>query len=278
VVTLAAPFDPAHVLRHLGAAVDAIRETGEAEVSLGGRRVRIGRDFVTDVVDADLTAAIAGLRRALLVMHSPRDRIVGIDNAEQIFVAARHPKSFVSLDRADHLISDAQDADHAAGVIAAWATRYLEVPAPEAVAGVPEGVTRTTEADPAGFLQDIQAGPHHLSADEPAAAGGTDLGPSPYQLLAAALGACTAMTMRMYARRKGWPVEAIAVDVTHDRSHASDAAAEGRPDRFRRVLRLAGALSDEQRDRLHQIADRCPVHRTLEAGARVETTVADDPA
>ncbi len=276
-VTIGAPFDPAHVLGHLGAAVDTIRAEGSAEIRLAGRPFRIGRAFVEDVAQADLAATIGGLRRALLVMHAPRDAVVGIDNAGQIFGAAKHPKSFVTLDDADHLITDPADADYAAGVIAAWAARYLDMAPPDPVAGSPEGVTRVTEADPAGFLQDILAGPHHLSADEPKAMGGSDLGPSPYQLLAAALGACTAMTMRMYARRKGWPVAGIEVDVTHDRVHSDDAAQGGRTNRFRRVLRLSGDLDADQRTRLHEIADRCPVHRTLEAGARVETT-AEDPA
>jgi putative redox protein len=276
VATLGAPFEPAHVLHHFTEALPTIAAEGAAEVTLAGRPIRIGQGFVTDIGGADLSGDIAGLDRALLVMHAPRDMVVGIENATRIFLAARHPKSFVTLDDADHLLSRPADADYAAEVIAAWSARYLDLPAETPPPGAPEGVVRVTEADPDGFLQHIMAGPdHHLLADEPAASGGTDRGPSPYGLLSAALGACTAMTLRMYARRKGWPVPAISVDVDHDKTHAKDAeAGEQRLDRFRRRIRLEGALDDEMRARLLEIADKCPVHRTLEGGARVETTLA----
>jgi len=287
VATLGAPVDPGHVTHSFADALPRIEAEGRAEVSLGGRPFTVGRDFVRDVAEADLAPAIAGLKRALLVLHAPRDGIVGIDNAQAIFTAAKHPKSFVTLDEADHLLSGPADADYAAGVIAAWAERYLDLAALKAPAGAPEGVVRASEADPAGFLQDIAAGPrHHLTGDEPAAFGGTDRGPSPYQFVAAGLAACTAMTIRMYARRKNLPLEHVFVDVTHDKVHAEDGAAEdegggtgggtgagggGRIDRFARVVHLRGDLSAEQRARLMQIADRCPVHRTLEAAARIET-------
>lgn len=277
VVTIGAPFDPGHVLHNFGGALDEIEKNGVAEVSLGGRPVRIGKDFLDDVRAENLRDDIAHLGRALLVLHAPRDSVVGIENATEIFRAAKHPKSFVTLDDADHLITDPADAEYVAEVIVAWATRYLDLQPPAPPPGAPEGVVRVTEADPDGFLQDINAGPrHHIYADEPVAYGGTDRGLSPYGLLAAGLGACTSMTMRMYARRKGWPLDQIRVDVCHDKVHAQDAKHPGaRPDRFRRVIYLKGALSDGQRQRLLEIADKCPVHRTLVQSSVVETRLAD---
>jgi putative redox protein len=280
VATLGAPFDPGHVLHHFTDALPRIAAEGTAEVTLAGRPIRIGQGFVEDIGGHDLADDIGHLGHALLVMHAPRDAVVGIDNATRIFVAARHPKSFVTLDDADHMLHRPADADYAAQVIAAWSARYLDLPTPAPLPGAPEGIVRVTEADPTGYVQHIMAGPHHhLVADEPASVGGTDRGPSPYGLLAAALGACTTMTLRMYARRKGWPVTQISVDVDHDKVHADDAASEGpKLDRFRRIIRIEGALDEDQRARLLAIADKCPVHRTLEAGARVETTLEPAPA
>jgi putative redox protein len=245
-------------------------------VTLAGRSFRIARDFVEDVEGQTLEDRLARLRRALLVLHAPRDETVGIENATELFRMARHPKSFVTLDDADHLLRRPEDAAYAAGVIAAWAERYLDVPAREAPAGAPEGVVRVTEADPDGFLQDVRAGADgHLVADEPARFGGTGLGPSPYELVAAGLGACTSMTIRMYARRKEWPLEGVQVDVSHERVHAEDCAdcetTSGKVDVFRRAIRLDGPLEAAQQAKLMEIADRCPVHRTLESEIRVET-------
>ncbi len=282
VVTIGAPFDPGHVTHNFAGSLAAIRRDGSAEVTLGGRPFRIRQGFVDDIEAARLTPAIADLRRALLVLHAPRDETVGIENATRIFTAARHPKSFVTLDDADHLVTRAADAEYAADVIAAWAARYVDLAAPPPSPGAPEGVVRVSEADPAGFLQDVQSGPHHhAQADEPAEAGGTDRGMTPYGYLAAALGACTSMTIRMYARHKAWPLDHVRVDVVHDKRHADDAAAsEGgasaRIDRFERTITLKGDLTAEQLRRLIEIADRCPVHRTLERGARV-TTVPEPP-
>ncbi len=273
-VTLGAPFDPGHVTHNFGDALDRISAQGQAQVDLGGRSFTITKEFVQDVAAARLGPILPRLGMALLVMHAPRDAVVDISNAARIFTAARHPKSFVTLDDADHLVSDAQDAEYAATVIAAWAGRYLGLTPPAPPVGAPEGVVRVSEADPDGFLQDIQSGPHHHSlADEPMAYGGTNRGMSPYGFVAAGLGACTSMTIRMYARRKGWPLEQVRVEVSHDKVHAQDAdpAADARIDLFRRRITLDGPLDDAQRRRLLEIADRCPVHRTLETGARVET-------
>ncbi len=273
VVTIGAPYDPEHVTHNFSDALKDIASVGRATVDLGGRPFTIGKGFVEDVKAQALGPVIKGLKAALLVMHAPRDAVVGIENATNIFAAARHPKSFVTLDDADHLITEARDAEYAADVIAAWAGRYMALTPPAPPIGAPEGIVRVSEADSAGFLQDVQAGPHHLRADEPLAYGGTNRGPSPYGLLAAGLGACTSMTLRMYARRKGWPLHHVSVDVSHDKVHAQDA---GTPtaaniDLFRRRITVTGDLSVDQRQKLLQIADRCPVHKTLEASSRVET-------
>ena len=277
VVTLGTPFDPAHVTHNFGNALERIRDKGEAEVDLGGRPFRITHAFVKDVEGASIATELQRLKAALLVMHAPRDEIVGIDNATRIFTAARHPKSFVTLDDADHLISRASDADYAAEVMASWASRYLDLRPPAPPPGVPEGIIRVSEADPEGFLQDVVAGPqHHALADEPRAYGGTNRGMSPYGFISAGLGACTSMTIRMYARRKGWPLDHVRVDVSHDKMHAQDAKSGlgDKIDSFRREIHLEGALSDDQRARLLEIADKCPVHRTLRQSSTIHTVLA----
>ncbi|WP_333713285.1 bifunctional alpha/beta hydrolase/OsmC family protein [Yoonia sp.] len=275
VVTIGAPFDPSHVTHNFADALPEIVDKGVAEVTLGGRPFRIGKSFVEDVSQASLKEAVGKLRAALLVLHAPRDVTVGIENASEIFLAAKHPKSFVTLDDADHLITNPADAEYAAEVIAAWSKRYLQLPDAEKTDTVPEGVLRVTEADPSGFLQDIQSGTHHILADEPAKFGGTDKGLTPYGLVSAGLGACTAMTIRMYARRKGWPLSGVSVDITHAKEHAADAADPGaKVDHFARLIRLEGNLTDDQRQRLLEIADKCPVHRTLERSATVTTQLA----
>jgi putative redox protein len=230
---------------------------------------------VEDVSGHNLHAALAGLGKALLVLHAPHDAVVGIDNAAKIFTAAKHPKSFVTLDGADHLLTRREDAEYAARVIATWASRYL----PAAVdhdARTPEGVVRVSEADRDGLLQHISVdGRFELLADEPRSVGGRELGPTPYQYLCAALGACTSMTLRMYARRKSIALDGVTVDVTHDKMHANEAeaAAEGRSkvDVFVRSIALEGEMSDAQRARLVEIANLCPVHRTLEGRVVIET-------
>jgi putative redox protein len=274
VVTLGAPADPGHVSHHFEQALPEIEQEGSAEVSLGGRPFRIGKAFVDDISEAALTPSVADLKAALLILHAPRDETVSIDNASTLFLAAKHPKSFVTLDDADHLITRAKDAEYAADVISAWVSRYIELRPPAPPPGAPEGVVRVTEADPNGFLQDIQAGPrHHVVADEPVSYGGTDRGMSPYGFVSSGLGACTSMTIRMYARRKKWPLTSVSVDVCHNKVHAQDAGLNGdaKVDLFRRKIRLEGPLDQAQRDRLVEIADKCPVHRTLEGSAHITT-------
>jgi uncharacterized OsmC-like protein/pimeloyl-ACP methyl ester carboxylesterase len=274
VVTLGAPASPAHVAHLFDAHLDEIRDKGVARVRLGDQDLMIGQDFIDDIQNDTLTRLLPALKPALLVMHAPRDEVVSIDNAAEIFLAATHPKSFVTLDDADHLLSRRKDAEYAAEVIAAWAGRYIALNAPAPPIGVPEGVLRVSEADPDGFLQDVQSGPfHHVLADEPKAYGGSNRGMSPYGFLAAGLGTCTSMTIRMYARRKGWALSHVQVDVTHDKMHAQDAdlGSNQHIDTFHREILLCGDLDDDQRARLLEIADKCPVHKTLEASARVTT-------
>lgn len=270
VVTLAAPATPSHVRRHIAHDLDVIEVEGEAQVDLAGRPFTIKRQFLEDIDGVDLEHSIAALGLPLLVMHSPIDNTVGVENAAAIFTAARHPKSFVSLDSADHLISDDADARYAAEVIATWANRYVAGDLtghsqPDFVAEAPESVTIVRIED--GFRTEIISNGFPLIADEPVSVGGTNLGPTPYDYLLTALGSCTAMTLRMYADKKGWPLESVTVRLTHRKVHARDCAAceteSGLIDHIERKIEMVGDLDEEQRDRLSGIADRCPVHRTL---------------
>ncbi|MEP2784246.1 MAG: bifunctional alpha/beta hydrolase/OsmC family protein [Pseudoruegeria sp.] len=278
VVTLGAPYDPSHVTHNFEESIPEIKRAGKALVQLGGRPFTIGKDFIDDLSEEKVEKRIGQLNAALLVLHAPRDVTVGIENAGQIFAAARHPKSFVTLDDADHLITDPGDAEYAAEVISAWSSRYLDLRPPAPPIGAPEGVIRVAEADSSSFLQDINAGPfHHALADEPLAYGGTNRGMSPYGFLSAGLGACTSMTIRMYARRKKWPLDTVWVDVTHDKVHAQDAgeaASNPKIDSFKREIHLQGPLDETQRQKLLEIADRCPVHKTLESSAHIVTLLA----
>lgn len=276
VAVIGAPFRVDHVLENFGSRLADIEREGEATVSLAGRPFRIQRSFVDDARNHDQAARISALGRSLLVLHSPRDEVVGIDNARQIFESARHPKSFVSLDQADHLLTRGQDAQYAATIIAAWAARFLPEPEQEAPGAAATGAPVTVSETGAGvFQQAVVAGRHRFFADEPRGTGGLDSGPSPYDFLLAALGACTAMTLRLYARRKDIALTHVSVGLSHQRIHAEDCrdceSASGRVDLIRRWISLEGDLSTEQRRRLLEIADRCPVHRTLEAEVRVVT-------
>ena len=274
VATLAAPADTHHVTGHFGDKLRAIETDGEAEVLLGQRPFTIRRQFLDDLGAHGVTESLRALRLPYLNLHAPHDATVGIENATELFQAARHPKSFVSLDDADHLLSDKADATYAAEVVAAWASRYL-APMPEEAADMtPDVMVRETGAGK--FQNLVTVGTHHLIADEPEGVGGLDTGPSPYDLLAAALGACTTMTLRMYAERKGLPLDRVLCTVRHEKVHERDMERmmddeRARPDVFTRTITLEGDLTPERRARLLEIADRCPVHRTLERGASVRT-------
>jgi putative redox protein len=276
VVTIAAPADPAHVAGLFKDHVAAIHAKGEVEVSLAGRPFRIRREFLDDVAEQMLTERVAKLRKALLVFHAPTDDIVGIDNASKIFLAAKHPKSFVSLDDADHFLSERNDAIYVANVIAAWAERYLDMPArTETAAGGEPGTVFVRETRAGKFQQEMTIGRHRLIADEPTNAGGLDSGPGPYDLLLAGLGACTSMTLRLYAEHKKLPLERVSVRLSHGKIHARDCedceTKEGKIDQIERAITLEGKLDEEQRKRLLEIADKCPVHRTLESEIKIRT-------
>lgn len=280
VVTIGAPCDPAHVLALIRDGGDEIERRGRAEVMLAGRSFTITRQFVDNISEQRLLGIVHDMRKALLIFHAPRDAVVGIDNASRLFQAALHPKSFVSLDDADHLLSRHQDAVYVAEVVAAWAMRYLGGPTPLAeFAGgpTPAGTVVVAETGEGRFAQTLTAGRHILRADEPLAYGGNDTGPSPYDYLTAALGACTAMTIRMYAERKGIPLARVAVRLRHSKIHAQDCAdcvtRDGKIDEIAREVELIGALDDATRARLLEIADKCPVHRTLRGEVMVRTTL-----
>ena len=281
VVTIAAPSDPAHVTRLFGDRIADIRAHGKVEVQLAGRPFHVKREFLDDIAEHGLLAQVAKLHKALLVMHAPTDDTVGIDNATRIFVAAKHTKSFVSLSGADHLLSNKRDGVYVADVIAAWAERYVE-PAtapPVTTAGAAPGVVVVRETRDGKFQQTVTSGRHRMLADEPVAAGGLDSGPGPYDLVLAGLGACTSMTMRMYADRKSLPLDRVTVTLKHSKIHAQDCAEcetrEGMLDQFDRTISIEGALDAEQRQRLMEIADKCPVHRTLKSEIRIVTKAAD---
>jgi uncharacterized OsmC-like protein/alpha-beta hydrolase superfamily lysophospholipase len=276
VVTIAAPSDPGHVAGLFKDRIEDIRAQGEAEVALAGRPFRIRREFLDDIAENRLLDRIAQLRKALLVFHSPTDEIVGIENASRIFTAAKHPKSFVSLAGADHLLSRRNDGVYVANVIAAWAERYLDTTPKisEVVGAEADGVT-ARETRNGRFQQAITAGRHHFLADEPVTVGGLDSGPSPYDLLTAALGACTAMTVRLYAEQKGLPLERVSVQLKHGKIHAADCenceTKEGKIDRIDRTITFEGELDAQARARLLAIADKCPVHRTLTSEVEIRT-------
>ena len=280
VATLGAPADPAHLGQNLVRLAPELESRGRARVELGGRGFEIRRELLDDLSHQRLEPAIAKLGRALLVMHAPLDDTVGIEHAARIFQAARHPRSFVALDGADHLLTRERDARYAAEVLAAWASRYVAAQA-EAQPGAPalapgEVLVRGGRS---GFAQEVFAGSHRLRADEPRENGGTDLGPNPYDLLLAALGSCTSMTLRLYADRKTLALEQVSVRLRHSRIHAEDCAEcetkDGHVDLIEREIALAGALGAEQQQRLMEIADRCPVHRTLTGEIAIRSRLVD---
>lgn len=277
VATINAPSDAEHVIRNFANRIDVIERDGETEVDLGGRPFRITRQFLEDVRSSHVTDALARLRLPMLFLHSPTDNVVGIENATGLFHAAKHPKSFVSLDGADHFLSNRDDSDFAASIISAWANRYMAGPAGDG--DLPEQthdviVRETGKAGP--YQNEVFINGRRYLADEPEDAGGADTGPDPYEWLTAGLGACTSMTLRMYAARKEWPLERVTVRLDHDKRHTDDCKACGPKDRidvFSREIEVEGPLDEEQVARLGEIADRCPVHRTLESEVRVTSAI-----
>lgn len=279
VVTIGAPADAEHVLEMFDDRIDEIEKNGFAEVTLAGRPIKIGKSFIEAARETRLIDRIAKIRGSILVLHSPLDQTVGIGNATRIFQAAKHPKSFVSLDNADHLLTRESDAEFAAEMISAWASRLLPKDQPQGEEPIEH--VRVKETRDSKFQNTVQAGKHRLFADEPASVGGTDTGPSPYDFLSAALGACTSMTLRMYAEFKKIELGAVTVDVSHDKVHYKDCqectedeqSKMGKIDRFERRITIEGDVSPEIANKIEEIANKCPVHRTLEKNSKVITVV-----
>jgi uncharacterized OsmC-like protein/alpha/beta superfamily hydrolase len=283
VATIGAPADADHVIHNFGAHLDEIEKEGVADVKLAGRPFTIKQEFVDDLRSHTVTVEerVAKMGQALMILHSPIDATVGIENAGKIYSAAKHPKSFVSLDTADHLLSSSKDVAYVAEVIAAWATRYVDYDNVAANTTPLEGV-EVSETKEGKFQNTVRVGKHSLIADEPESVGGHDTGPTPYDYLNIALGACTSMTIRMYADFKKIPLNRVSVNVTHSKNHADDCAecnleegTTGKIDRFERVITLDGEFDSDTREKMLKIADKCPVHKTLEAHSAIVTKLAD---
>ncbi len=273
-VTIAAPAIPAHVKHLLETGLEDIEKRGAATVQIGGRSFRINKAFVDDLEQKPIRTFLSKLRKSILILHSPQDTIVGIENAAEIYSAAFHPKSFISLDGADHLLSDRQDSMYIGEVIASWSNRYV-VASEASQRHDLKGNQVLVRLAGEGFKTEIKTPDHHLLADEPEEVGGSNLGPNPYDLLMAALGSCTAMTLRMYADRKGWPLSQVQVYLNHDKVHLEDsknsADSKAKVSQFTRIVELEGDLDEDQRQRMLEIAERCPVHRTLEEDIKIQT-------
>jgi len=273
VATIAAPSTTAHVQHLIENNVEEIEKNGEAQVNIGGRSFKIKKQFLEDIEKHELKSYLADLKKSLLIMHSPQDNIVSIKNAEELYIAARHPKSFISLDGSEHLLSAKGDATYAGNVIASWASRYVEIPKkeiPEFKADVVAGLEKDDD-----FTTSMKAGNHSFLADEPLSSGGKDYGPTPYQFLSSGLASCTSMTLQMYAKRKKWPLEDVETHVYYSREHLEDCENcendNSKIDTFRREIKLIGDLDEKQKQRLLEIADRCPVHKSLTSKTQINT-------
>ncbi|TRX53675.1 alpha/beta fold hydrolase [Fulvivirga sp. M361] len=276
VVTIGAPADPLHVKHLFSGGIEEIKAKGEATVSIGGRPFKVKEQFINDLEENDLSQILSKLNKALLVLHSPQDGIVGVENARKIFEGAKHPKSFITLDKADHLLINKSDSTYVGHVIAAWVSRYVQVKENKQLETDKQVLVRTGDD---GYTTEVKAGKHYFIADEPKSIGGKDLGPTPYDLLLSALGSCTSITLRMYADKKGIPLDEISVHLEHDKVHAEDCknceSSTSKIDRIQREIELKGDLTEEQRQRLIEIADKCPVHRTLHNEVQIITKALD---
>ena len=273
VATIAAPADPDHVSKLIKEGKDEIEKKGEATVNIGGRQFKIKKQFLDDLNNRRPEKVIQDMRKPIIILHSPFDKIVSIEDAATIYQSAFHPKSFMSLDDADHLLSRKRDSKYAGEVIGAWMTRYANVSEPKELETDKQMVARITDES---LTVDIQAGKHRFTADEPESSGGNNFGPTPYELLNSALGSCTAMTMKMYADRKKWPLEEALVHVEHQRKHKEDCdecenSQVNKISLFERKIELSGDLTDKQKKRLIEIANKCPVHKTLSNEIEINT-------
>ena len=277
VATIGAPSNPKHVTHLLRSSLEEIKTNGLAVVNLDGRDFTIKEQFINDLETKSLPEVAKGLRKALLILHSPQDATVGITNAEEIYVAAHHPKSFVSLDGADHLLMRKEDSIYAGSVIAEWSSRYVDLQE-EAPVKTQHDVVASLDGD-AGFTTQMKVGSHYMLADEPVRVGGNDFGPNPYEFVSAGLSACTAMTIQMYTRRKGWQVDNVEVHTSYGKTYAQDCEDCENPgakiDTFNREIKLEGDLDEKQVARILEIADKCPVHKTLHSETQVITTLVE---
>lgn len=272
VATIGTPSEPKHVTHLLTNKLEDIENTGMAEVNIGGQVFTIKKHFLDDLRSKNMYNIVKNLNKAILVLHSPQDTVVEIENAAKIYHAAMHPKSFVTLNQADHMLTNKNDAFYVGNMIATWAKRYVDIPTTKKLVTHKQVVAQLGDS---GFTTDIMAGRHGLIADESEDLGGGDFGPSPYEMLNAALGACTAMTLQMYARRKKWDLQEVKVHLSFSRSYREDCEHcdhnEKRLEVFDREIEVKGNLDEVQINRLLEIANKCPVHKTLEAAAEVRT-------
>lgn len=276
VATIAAPSSPKHVQHLFQNSLDEINEAGRAKVRIGSRQFTIQKQFIEDISEKNTKTTLKKLKKALLILHSPQDAVVDISNAAELYSAAMHPKSFISLDGADHLLSKKDDSVYAGNIIAGWASRYIKTNEVEKLKTDNQVAVRIGKDS---YTSDITAGQHQLTADEPANVGGNDFGPSPYALLLASLGACTAMTLRMYSDRKGWELEEVIVHLDHEKDYPSDCGQceqnDAKIDKIARKIELSGSLDSHMKKKLLEIADKCPVHKTLHGVVHVTTELRD---
>lgn len=274
IATIGAPSDPSHVQHLFSSNIDEIEKTGIANITIGGRSFSVKKEFLEDIQSKNMHTILKQMKKPLLVVHSPQDNTVGIENAKEIYHHAHHPKSFISIDQADHLLSNKQDSIYVGNVIAGWAERYLPTTITENISTKHQVAVSIGNE---GFTSEIRAGKHLLIADEPESIGGKDYGPSPYEYVSSGLGACTVMTLRMYADRKKWNLQKVTVHIDHGKEYATDkddiSAPSKKIDTFVREIELHGNLSDEQRQRLLEIADKCPVHKTLHSDVQIKSSL-----
>jgi putative redox protein len=274
VVTIGAPSDPAHVKKMIKEDIDEIKRKGSAEVKIGERAFEVSKELLDTLENSDMNKHLKEMKAALLIMHSPQDEVVSIDNAALIYREANHPKSFISLDNANHMLSDKRDSVYAAGIIGAWSKRYLPCPQESPLVSSRRVIARIEKGS---YTTEIKAGEHCLISDEPVKDGGEDLGPTPYDLLTAGLGACTAMTVEMYAKRKGWDLKEARIHLEHGKIYSKDCEeceqTTAKIDHILREIELEGELTDEQKQRLLEIADKCPVHKTLSSRTHITTSL-----
>lgn len=269
VATIGAPSSPAHVQHLFKSNLEEIERNGVATVSIGGREFNVKKEFLEDIETKKMEACIKSLRKPILIIHSPQDTVVGIENAKELYHYAHHPKSFISIDGADHLLSKKEDSTYVGEVIAGWVSRYLDIPAKTDIKTKHQVAVSIGNE---GYTSEVVSGKHFMIADEPTSLGGNDFGPAPYEFVSAGLGACTAITLRMYADRKEWDVEQIIVHVNHSKIETAE---NTKTDQFVRDIQFVGNLDESQIKRLLMIANKCPVHKTLHQASLIETRLVD---